>query len=773
MRNQSMSNELDFHINSNYKLLHFYLSQLPNLLILEVFSAVMYIYYSDKFIISFYCLPIVLLYFYIIYKFAWGGDWRCLSRKFLLSMIGIFICTPIFFSVYFFVWEPTLSLVWYKSDNCKPLGQRVTQLGNLERYGLQYVQITSDLIGLSCITSRQSNGNQLKSYDFYEKGEFYSCDTNFDSTNRTHISNQSFFNMSSRSLEESVEQQIDNVNEDNYYNKPDGYQDLGQDTIKYAFETKKQEEKHSNLAYLQQQREINSIYQYELNQSPRQLNGQYANDNQRSQDSQQKNQGLRKCRIQYNFSQIKIPSWICQSNEENKILLEKLTQKEDYGQQCYYAYYGSKELARVNARSITKDQMKEKNFLIVKFQENSYYFKEGFITLIIFAMIPSMIFTLQPLFSFLMYEGILFICQESILAENENFKRQTGALDMHSQKQAEGDQATSQTDRQQQRLEPNQIVQILSPNSQLKDRDFYDIYNNTRRKQITQVQNQTVNVNTEDPINITKFNGDTTKSVMINKSPQQKNQAQSIDELDDHKRDILNGPRNITEKFMQESTSSSEEEEGNDNNCSYIKIRNIYKKKLNPKYQKEIQQKKKEGVSVENEEVKIIQEIKEQQKQVQEKLQEKKNKKKQKKLSPTLDETINYQNDLHNILDVSTLAPSQYLLALKINYDYFFQFKQFSNRNQNKENNIEEEQNKNNQVELQQLKDSENVQMEAQEKQQNEQNNQNEDNNNNQLKEKEVEQHIQQIEEVYQFYNQQADQPERLETPPQDVELIQ
>ncbi|KAL4497876.1 hypothetical protein ABPG72_000631 [Tetrahymena utriculariae] len=750
MRNQSKPYELHFHINSNYKLLHFYISQLPNLLLLEVFSAFMYIYYSEKFIISFYCLPIALLYIYIIYKFAWGGDWRCLSRKFLLSMIGIFICTPIFFSVYFFIWEPTLSLVWYKSDNCKPLGQRVTQLGNLERYGLQYVQITSDLIGLSCITSRQSNGNQLKSYDFYEKGQFYACDTNYDSTNRTHVVNQSYYNVSSRFLEQSFEYQTHRINENNHQNKPNNYQDLGQENIKYAFETKQKERIHSNLSYLAQSSDIESLDQYEINSSLRYLSGQYANDNQHNQDSFQKHQGIKKCRIQYNFSMIKIPSWICQSNEENKIQIEKISMKEDYGQQCYYAYYGSKELARVNARSITKDQMKEKNFLIVKFQENSYYFKEGFTALIIFAMIPCMLFSLQSLFSFIVYEGLLFICSDQIEAENETFKRQTGAQDIHSQKQAEGDQATSQTDRQQQRLEPNQIVQILSPNSQLKDRDFYDIYNNTRRKQTNQVLNPTVNVNTEDPINVTKFNGDTTKSVMIKKSSQQKNQAQSIDELDDdNKRDALNGPRNITEKFMQGSTSSSEEEEANDNNCSYLKIRHIYKKKLNPKYQKEIQQKKKEGVSVENEEIKIIQEIKEQQKQAQEKRQEKKNKKKKNKQSPTLDETINYQNDIHNILDVSTLVPS----------------------NKNNENSNEDEQNKNKQAELNQL--AENVQIEAaQETKQNEQSNSNEE-KHNQLKEQDDAKQIEQIEEAYQFYNQQADNPERLETPPQDVELIQ
>ncbi|EAR92767.2 transmembrane protein, putative (macronuclear) [Tetrahymena thermophila SB210] len=749
MRNQSKSHEFDFHINSNYKLLHFYISQLPNLLLLEIFSAIMYIYYSEKFIISFYCLPIVLTYLFMIYKFAWGGDWRCLSRKFLLSMIGVFICAPIFFSIYFFVWEPTLSLVWYKSDNCKPLGQRVTQLGNLERYGLQYVQITSDLIGLSCVTSRQSNGNQLKSYDFYEKGEFYTCDTNYDSTNRTHIINQSYYNISSRFLEQSFEQLSYRINENNFQIDSDSYQNLGQENKKHTFEIQKQEQIYSNLNYLPQLGQQDSLEQDKINQNIRHLNGQHANDNQQKQDSFQKNQGIKKCRIQYSFSQVKIPSWICQSSQENKILIEKLSQKEDYGQSCYYAYYGSKELARINARSITKDQMKEKHFLIVKFQEDSYYFKEGFIALIIFAMIPTMLFSLQSLFSFIVYEGLLFILQDSIEAENEEFKRKTGAQDIHSQKQAEGDQGSSQTDRQQQRLEPNQIVQILSPNSQLKDRDFYDIYNNTRRKQITQVINPTVNVNTEDPINITKFNGDTTKSVMIKKSPQQKNQAQSIDELDDHKRDILNGPRNITEKFMQDTTSSSEEE-ANDNNCSYIKIRNIYKKKLNPKYQKEIQQKKKEGVSVENEEIKVIQEIKEQQKQVQEKLQEKKNKKKKKKLSPTLDETINCQNDLHNILDVSSLAP----------------------QNQNNVNKDEDKNNptkKNDQATFEELKDSENEQMEVQEKQQN---NPNEE-NHNQQKEQEDAKQIQQIEEAYQFYDQQADNPERLETPPQDVELIQ
>lgn len=161
--------EIDFHKDSCYKLRHFYYTQVLVLGVLLIGSATLYYDVAHQFYSAFLFLPITSIYLFISYKFGWSHDWRLSFHRLFLTMIGLIIFLPILLSIYYIIWNPTLSIKWFKTDNCSIIGEFTTTLTNSERYSLQYANFQDNLHGLSCVSNRKTSYSQMKGYDFYHR----------------------------------------------------------------------------------------------------------------------------------------------------------------------------------------------------------------------------------------------------------------------------------------------------------------------------------------------------------------------------------------------------------------------------------------------------------------------------------------------------------------------------------------------------------------------------------------------------------------------------
>ncbi|KAL4491152.1 hypothetical protein ABPG73_013221 [Tetrahymena malaccensis] len=123
------------------------------------------------------------------------------------------------------------------------------------------------------------------------------------------------------------------------------------------------------------------------------------NQNNYYHSSSRQNRGKSKGCQPYNFSQVKIPSWVC---VDFKMSQDNLTKP----QKCYVNFYNNEDKAYENAQE-RRELRGVNNFALISFQYPLYYQQDAFNYMIIFAYYPLLLsFDLIYFVIYLGYNGL-------------------------------------------------------------------------------------------------------------------------------------------------------------------------------------------------------------------------------------------------------------------------------------------------------------------------------------------------------------------------------